>query len=133
MAYMVDYHINMIFHTLLIHCTAIITTQPSDVTVCTGGVAMFTCEVDRNGTSIISDNVMWQQIRVGGGISTLSTLSYREFSFTITATISGDILTSTLTITGVTDSNTLGTSSYRCVVNDMSRNASLHILTGTDS
>ena len=116
----------------LLH-TATITTQPQDVTVCTRRVAMFTCVVDRNGTNITSDDVMWQQIRVGGGISTLSTSLTGGVPFNITTTISGDILTSTLTITGVTDSNVQGTSSYRCVVNDvMSRNASLHFSTGSN-
>ena len=112
------------------HHTAKITTQPSDVTVCTGGVAVFTCVVDRNGTNITSDVLIWQQIRVGGSTSTLST-SIRGVPFNITTTISGDILTSTLTITGVTDNNGLETSLYRCVVNDMmSRDASLHFSTG---
>ena len=107
-------------------------TQPSDVTVCTGGVAVFTCVVDRNGTGIISDDVMWQQMRMDGIISTLST-SLTGIPFNTTTNISGDILTSILTITGVTDSNVLGTSLYRCVVNDMmSRNASSLISTGTN-
>ncbi|XP_065890141.1 uncharacterized protein [Dysidea avara] len=113
--------------------TATIKTQPRNITVCTGGsmgVAVFTCVVVRNGTNITSDDVMWQQIRLGGGISALSTSSNRGFSFNITTTISGDILTSTLTITGVADGNVLGTSSYRCVVKDMmSRNASSLIST----
>ena len=134
MAYMVDYHIHMIFHTLLIHYTAVITTQPSDITVCNGGAAVFTCVVDRNGTDITSDDVMWQQMRMNGGISTLYSSLTGRVPFNITTTISGDILTSTLTVTGVTDSNVLGTSLYRCVVNDlMSRNASPLISTGTDS
>ena len=133
MAYIEDYHIHMIFHTLLIHYTAIITTQPRDVTVCTGVVVVFTCVVDRNGTDITSDDVMWQMIRMSGGISTLSTSLTGGVPFNITTTISGDILTSTLTVTGVTDSNLLQTSLYRCVVNDMmSRNASLYISTGTN-
>jgi len=98
--------------------------------VCTGGVAVFTCVVDRNGTNITSDDVMWEQIRVGGGTSTLST-SNRGVPFNITTTISGDILTSPLTITGATDSNTLGTSLYHCVVNDaMSKSAAIHVTTG---
>jgi len=110
--------------------TATITTQPSDVTMCTGGVAVFTCVVDRNGTNITSDDVMWQQIRVVGATSTLST-SNRGVPFNITTTISGDILTSTLTITGATDSNGLGTSSYHCVVNDMmSRSAVIRVTSG---
>ena len=113
----------------LLH-TATITTQPRDVTVCNGRVAVFTCVVDRNGTNITSNNVVWQQIRVGGHISDL----LDGGPFNITTTISGEILTSALTITGVTDSNPLGTRLYRCVVNDMmSRNASLHFSTGTDS
>ncbi|XP_065911162.1 receptor-type tyrosine-protein phosphatase S-like isoform X3 [Dysidea avara] len=109
-----------------------ITTQPSDVIVCTGRVAVFTCVVDRNGTNITSDDMMWQQIRVPGGMpKKLSTSVTGGVPFNITTTISGDILTSTLTITGATDSNPLGTSSYRCVVNDiMSRNASLHVSSG---
>ncbi|XP_065910714.1 tyrosine-protein kinase receptor TYRO3-like isoform X2 [Dysidea avara] len=116
----------------LIILTATITTQPRDVTVCNGGVAVFTCVVDRNSTDITSDDVMWQMIRISGGISTLSTSLTGGIRFNITTTISGDILTSIFTITGVTDSSVLGTSSYRCVVNDMmSRNASLYISTAT--
>ena len=117
----------------LLH-TATITAQPRDVTVCTGGVAVFTCVVDWNGTDITCDDVMWQQIRMNGGISTLSTSLTGRVPFNITTTVSGDILTSTLTITGVTHSNTLGTSLYHCVVNDMmSRDASPLISTGTES
>jgi len=98
--------------------------------MCTGGVAVFTCVVDRNGTNTTSDDVMWEQIRMSGGISTLSTAN-RQVPYNITTTISGDILTSTLTITGATDSNTLGNSLYRCVVSDVkSRNASVHVTTG---
>ncbi|XP_065890845.1 uncharacterized protein [Dysidea avara] len=112
--------------------TAVITTQPSDITVCNGGAAVFTCVVDRNGTDITSDDVMWQQMRMNGGISTLYSSLTGRVPFNITTTISGDILTSTLTVTGVTDSNVLGTSLYRCVVNDlMSRNASPLISTDT--
>ena len=124
----------MIIISFLPHHTATITTQPSDVTVCTGGVAVFTCVVDRNGTNIGTDDVMWQQIRMSGVISTLSTSLTGGVPFNITTTISGDILTSTLTITGVTDSSSLGTSLYRCVVNDMmSRNASLQFSSGNDN
>jgi len=93
---------------------------------------MFTCVVDRNGTNITIDDVLWEQIRVGSTIPlTLSTSINRGVPFNITTTISGDILTSTLTITGATDSNTLGTSLYRCIVSDvMSRSAALHVSTG---
>jgi len=92
---------------------------------------VFTCVVDRNETNITSDDVMWEQIRVGGGTSTLYTSINRGVPFNITATISGDILTSTLIITGATDSNTLGTSLYHCVVGDtMSRSATINIATG---
>jgi len=88
---------------------------------------VFTCVVDRNGATITSGDVMWQQIRVGSGASTLRTIGH----FNITTTISGDILTSTLTITGVTDSYLLGTRLYRCVVNDvMSRSVTIHVSTG---
>jgi len=110
--------------------TAIITTPPSDVTVCTGEVAVFTCVVDRNGIGITSDGVMWQQKRTDTG----------DISFVprtlITHNISGDILTSTLTITDATDSNVKGTSSYRCVVPAsylMSRKANINVLTGTNT
>ena len=92
---------------------------------------MFTCVVDSNGNNIGTDDVKWQQIRMSGGISTLSTYLTGGVTFTIITTISGDLLTSTLTITGVTDSNTVGTSLYRCVVYDiMSRSASIHVLLG---
>jgi len=90
---------------------------------------VFTCVVDKNGTTITSGDVMWEQIRVGGGTTTLSNRNF----FSINTTISEDILNSTLIITGATDSNTLGTSLYRCVVNNvMSRNASLYFSTGKD-
>ena len=108
--------------------TATVIMQPIDATVCTGGVAVLTCVVDRNGANITSDDVMWEQIRMKGGISTLGA------SFDITTTISGDILTSTLSFTGAADNNSPGTSSYRCVVNDvMSRSAAIHLLTGKNS
>jgi len=85
---------------------------------------VFTCVVDKNGTN---NDVMWEQIRVGGDTTTLG-------SFNIATTIGEDILTSTLTITGVTNISNLGTSLYRCVVNDvMSRNAAINVLTGNDS
>jgi len=90
---------------------------------------VFTCVVDKNGTSITSDDVVWEQIRIGGDTTRLRTIG----SFNITTTVSGDILTSTLAITGATDSTNLGTSLYRCVVNDMmSRNASLYFSTGRE-
>jgi len=109
--------------------TARITTQPRDVTLFTGGMAVFTCVVDRNGATINSSDVMWEQIRVGGGTTKL----HNRGVFNITTTISGDILTSTLTISGATHSGNLGTSLYRCVVNDvMSRNASLYFSTGRE-
>ena len=87
---------------------------------------MFTCVVDRNGTGITSDGVMWQQIRMDNGLVVPRSGA---------GTLSGDILTSTLTITGATDSNTLGTSSYRCVVpasHAVSRNAIIKFVTGTE-
>ena len=105
--------------------TATITTPPSDVTVCTGEIVVFTCVVDRNGTGITSDGVMWQQIRMDNGLVVPRSGA---------GTLSGDILTSTLTITGATDSNVIGTSSYCCVVpgsDVMSRSATINIVTGS--
>ena len=95
---------------------------------------MFTCVVDRNGTGITSDNVMWQQIRMDYNQVTLIFARGNRVFF-INTTLSGDILTSTLTITGATDSNVIGTSSYRSVVPDsdvMSRNAIINFVTGTE-
>ena len=112
--------------------TATITTPPSDVTMCNEGVAVFTCVVDRNGTGITSDKVMWQQIRMDNGqVVPVSTRKSNFFS--INATLSGDIITSTLTITGATDNNVIGTSSYRCAVpvsDVMSRSATINVVTG---
>ena len=67
---------------------------------------MFTCVVDRNGTGITSDNVMWQQIRMDYNQVGLISAG-RSRVFFITTTLSGDTLTSTLTITGATDSNVI--------------------------
>ena len=114
--------------------TAIITTPPSDTKVYTGEVAVFTCVVDRNGTIITSDGVMWQQIRMDNNQVVPISEKGGSNSFSINATLSGDIITSTLTITGATDSNAIGTSSYRCVVlasNVMSRNATISFVKGT--
>ena len=110
--------------------TATITTPPSDVIVCTGGVAVFTCVVDRNGTDIACDDVMWDQIRVD--INQPSRISERNEVFSINTTLSGDTLNSTLTITGATGSNVLRASSYRCIVPDsdlMSRSATISVVT----
>jgi len=84
-----------------------------------------------SGTNITNGDMMWEQIKVGGGTITLSTSINRGVPISITTTIIGDILTSTLTITGATDSNTLGISLYRCVMGDMmSRSAAINIVTG---
>ncbi|XP_065897630.1 uncharacterized protein [Dysidea avara] len=103
-----------------------ITTQPSNVTVCSGGDVGFTCEVDRNGNGDIgTDDVMWQQLR-SDSISNIS----GSYPFSITTTISGDILTSTLTISDVRDTHN---GLYHCVVpggDVMSRNASLYAVAG---
>ena len=115
-------HVDLRYFILLFAAT--ITTPPSDVTMCTGEVAVFTCVVDRNGTGITSDDVMWQQIRMDNG---------QVVPRSGAGTINGDILTSTLTITGATDSNVIGTSSYRCVVRGsdvMSRSATINVVTG---
>jgi len=109
--------------------TATITTPPSDVTVCTGGVVVFTCVVDRNGTGITSDNVKWQQIRMNSGL--VVPISGRSIYLFITTALSGDILTSTLTITGATDIDVIRTRSYRCVVpvsDVMSRSATINVI-----
>ena len=115
--------------------TATITTPPSDVTVCTGGVVEFTCVVDRNGTGITSDNVMWQQIRTDND-QVISISGRGIYAFFITTTLSGDTITSSLTVTGATDSNVPGTSLYRCVVpvsDVVSRNATISVVTGTNT
>ena len=110
--------------------TATITTPPSDVTVCTGEVVVFTCVVDRNGTGITIHGVMWQQIRMDNGqAATVSGTKYDIFS--INTTLSGDIITSTLTITGATDIDVIRTGSYRCVVpasDVMSRSATINVI-----
>ena len=114
--------------------TATIITPPSDVTVCNEEVAVFTCVVDKNGTGITSNNVMWQQIRMDNGLVETINEKGGAKSFSINAARSEDILTSTLTITGATGSNVVGASSYRCVVSDsdvMSRNATISFVTGT--
>ena len=102
--------------------------------MCTEGDAVFTCVVDRDGTGITNDEVMWQLIRMDNGqVSSITGMGSNFFS--VTTTLSGDILTSTLTITGATDSNVVGTNLYRCVVpvsDVMSRNATINIVTGTN-
>ena len=98
----------------------IITTQPSDVTMCTGVVTKFICKIDKNGkTGISIDDVLWQRLRS----DSISNISSGLHPFSITTTISSDILTSTLTISYVRYAHN---GSYRCIVPDvMSRYASL--------
>ena len=107
---------------------ASITTQPRDFTACTGGVAVFTCVVERNGAIITSDDVRWRRLR--SGRSRFNTISRSGAIFNVITTISGDILTSTLTISDVRNRHN---GLYHCVlpVSDvMSRNASLKVRTG---
>ena len=102
--------------------------------MCNEEVAVFTCVVDKNGTGITSNNVMWQQIRMDNGLVETINEKGGAKSFSINAARSEDILTSTLTITGATGSNVVGASSYLCVVSDsdvMSRNATISFVTGT--
>jgi len=117
----------MRFHVYASH-TATVTTQPRDVSMCTGRKAIFTCTVNRNGNSdIATDDMMWQQLR--SDISSFNNIS-GSYLFSITTTINGDILTTKLTIRDVTAK---ATGLYRCAVPDsdvMSRNASLYVLTG---
>ena len=116
------YYLNdeVVWLSLLHTDSPIITTQPSDVTVCTGVVTKFTCQIDRNGkTGIGIDDVLWQQLRS----DSISNISSGLHPFSITTTISSDILTSRLTISDVRCAHN---GSYRCIVPDvMSRYASL--------
>jgi len=116
----------MRFHVYASH-TATVTTQPRDVSMCTGRKAVFTCAVNRNGNDdIATDDVMWQQLT--SDMASFNNTS-GSYPFSITTTINGDILTSKLTIRDVTAK---ATGLYRCAAPDsdvMSRNASLYVLT----
>ena len=107
--------------------TATVTTQPRDVSMCTGRNAVFTCAVNRNGNDDITpDDMMWQHLRKN--MSSFNNIS-GSHPFSITTTINDDILSSKLTIKNVAAE---ATGLYRCAVPDsdmMSRNASLYVLT----
>jgi len=108
-----------------------ITTQPSDVSVPSGGTAMFTCVVNLRMQAVNINNAIWMN-NMGNTIARGSTDPYmvdNDFE------IGGEDLhlTSTLTITNV---NTQHAGLYQFVLslNDddvMSREASLSVLKGT--
>ena len=84
--------------------------QPSNVTVCTGGVAVFTCVVDKNGVSI--NNAGWQRFSQNYGFLSISFLPFH----TSNVLVSGDTLTDRLTVTNLTYNN--NEDIYRCRITD---------------
>jgi len=109
-----------------------ITTQPTDVTVPSGGTALFICVVRIGRQTITNDDVKWDD-NMGNAITRVSTDPYivdNDFE-----NVGQDLhLTSTLTITNV---NTQHAGLYQFVLslNDgdlMSREASLSVLAGIE-
>jgi len=109
----------------------IITTQPSDVSVSSGGTAVFTCGVNLRRQTVSINNARWMN-NMGNTITLGSTDRYMVDN-SIENIGQDRYLTSTLTITNV---NTQHAELYQFVLslNDgdvvMSREASLSILKG---
>jgi len=108
-----------------------ITTQPSDVSVPSGGTAVFTCVVNLRRQTVISNNARWND-NMGNTIPLGSTYPYIVDN-DIENVGQGIHLTSTLTITNVNAQHT-GLYQFVLSLNDgdvvMSREAFLSILKG---
>jgi len=86
-------------------------TQPSNLTICLGDVAVFTCEVDTNGIEITV--AQWQVLQQDLGFVSVSNI-IPPFQINITNYIHEDTLTSRLMIANIT-SDYNGTT-YRCYI-----------------
>ena len=111
----------------ILHTVGVIT-QPNDVTVIAGEVAVFTCVMDINENSV---NVTWKRSDIVGKAITLTNTNHYMISGKFTG--SSTQFTSTLTISDVRMEHA---GLYQMVVNIrgvdvMSRKTSLTVLTGT--
>jgi len=88
-----------------------ITTQPSNVTVCSGGVAVFTCVL--SGPSITAEEVTTAGWHIKGIQSGYFLLVSRRSRHTVNTTVIDGMLFDTLTITNVSHEDE--GSQYRCV------------------
>ena len=86
-------------------------TQPSNLTVCSGDFAVFTCEVDIDGSDITA--ARWEILSQDNGFVFVSNLPFRN---NMTNHMHEDTLTSRLTITNITSDDN-GTT-YRCRITD---------------
>ena len=77
-------------------------TQPENITVCEGGIAVFTCVVDfRNISMVDIENINWWRTRLDHNSPTDVIISPHTLGIDIMKNISGNRLTSVLMITGV--------------------------------
>ena len=98
------------YYCLYLLVTVEFITHPSNLTVCSGGVAVFTCEVNRNGFPITA--AVWQIFRQNHSFVSVSNLQFH--SMTNTLQVDKDTLTSRLTVTNITSNN--NGSIYRCFI-----------------
>ena len=88
-------------------CTSIITltytvtviTQPSNVTGCVGGTAVFTCKMESKNVNISMEGILWWRKRIDDSSLPLLISTQGTNLFNITSNSNGGILTSVLMIT----------------------------------
>ena len=83
-----------------VHLSAVVISEPDDVTICEGRSTTFTCVLDGN---ISSDDVQWY--RLLNGINTTETLN-QSSNIHFTTSTTNNTLTCSLTITNATKSYT---------------------------
>ena len=87
---------------LCLRITAVV--EPDDVTVCEGGGVVFNCVLNTANTNISSDDVQWYRFIKNTGTTEIINPNGRSISFTTNH--SGNVLTTTLTITNALTSYT---------------------------
>ena len=97
-------------------------TQPNNLTVCPGDVAVFTCEVDTHGSDIVA--ARWQILQQGLGFVFL------PFHVNMTNHMQEDKLTSRLMVTNITSDDNGTTYRYYIARHVFSYSAQL-IVAGT--
>ena len=76
-------------------------TQPDNTTVCEGGTAVFTCEMDILNVNVSLVDVKWWRIRTDQPSINIPVNTHGLVRFSVNNSISQDTLTSALMITNV--------------------------------
>ena len=99
---------------MYVRITVTVITQPVNTTVCEGGTAVFTCEMDILNVNVsLMDDVKWWRIRTDQNSGNIIVNTQALERFNITNSISQGTLTSALMITNV---RSIDIGPYWCVL-----------------